>query len=151
MATSILEHNEYVSNGNCEFYPRLFFFQKIFYYRFDIGHCEHPVVGKCSNPTPVLRRSQSSLVTLMFVCACACKFINSNWRCLNHGSNQAVMFVVTRGTILLPTTPAPRPITSPSQTQSIFLLAMYPRKNVCPFLIPSLILLLPSASFIDVC
>lgn len=110
MATSILEHNEYVSIGNCEFYPSLFFPQQNFYNNFDIGHCVRPVVGKCSNPNPALRRSQSSLVTLLFVCACVCKFINSYWRCLNHGLNQAVMSVVTRGTILLPATPAPRPL-----------------------------------------
>jgi len=57
--------------------------------------------------------------------------------------------MVTRGIILLPATPAPRPVISPSQTQSLFLLAMYPRKILYPFLIPSLIPLLPSTSFID--
>jgi hypothetical protein len=69
------------------------------------------------------------------------------------------MSVVTRDTILLGATPAARPITSPSQTQSLFLLAMlqccnvamYPPKNVYARLIPSLITLLPSANLIDVC
>lgn len=135
------------------------FFPEIVYNRLDIGHCVRPVVAKCSNPSPVLRPSQSSLVTLLFVCSCACQSINSNWRCHNHGSNQAVMSVVTRDTILLGATPAARPITSPSQTQSLFLLAMlqccnvamYPPKNVYARLIPSLITLLPSANLIDVC